>query len=486
MTNSSYAKLALGMDIGTGSTKIVLIDDRGQEITSASAPHRINSPQVGWLESDASSWWHAVHQAMRALPECYRNRTVVVGLSGQMHGVVLTRENGSPIRPAILWADQRAISMRTYYDLLPHSLSANLMNPFVPGMTGPLLLWLNHYEKSSLEEARWVMQAKDWVRLRLTEKALTERSDASGTLLWDMREDRWAEEIVHALGISYNLLPQVVQSTSIAGTLKHEAADSLGLPPGIPVIAGAADTAAGMVGNYITRPGQLQIAVGTGAQVTAVRSHPHPSEELSYHLFAGALSNTWYALAAVQGAGLILEWIIDRLDATWEEVYAALIKSPPGSRGVCFIPHLAGARSPRMSPSATGGFFNLELRHERSDLLRAALEGVAFSIKEAAVALPEFPNAAELHLVGGGSIRKEWKQLLADTLAKRLISPATHTSSAAGAALLAAEAVSLLNTPLGNSLPHFSSYITEPHVETVEQLSKAYDRWCEMEQKSFS
>ncbi len=364
-----------------------------------------------------------------------------------MHGVVLSGPDSAPLRPAMLWLDNRAeTSLRAYRRLPPASL-AGLANPLTPGMAGPMLHWLRSNE-SHVNEA--------WSRGRCSPRTGcgsgcggagvgSEPSDASGTLLFDVGENHWAWPVVDELGLPRHLLASLGASSEVAGALDRTIAHELGLPAGIPVAFGAADTAAALVGTGVSETGLVQLTVGSAAQVVAIRQRPEPDPALRYHVFASALPSQWYALAAIQAAGLALSWALSAFDATWEEAYQMLEESPVGANGTLFIPHLAGARSPSMNSSARAAFVDLELRHNRADILRSVFEGVAFSILDAAESLPEFEETRYVLLAGGGSLSSGWRQLLCDALGKSLHIVESPDASARGAALLAGRAARVMD-----------------------------------------
>ena len=304
-----------------------------------------------------------------------------------------------------------------------------------------MLHWLASHEPAVLSEAEWALQPKDWLRLRLVGSSASEPSDASGTLLFDIFQNSWAFPVVEALGLPPRLLPPLGASDAVAGLLSGSAARELGLPNGIPVAFGSADTAAALVGTGLFQIGPIQLTVGSAAQVVTLRDRPDPDPDLRYHVFASARPGAWYAMAAVQTAGVALSWALRVFDATWEDAQAMLDTSPShGANAPLFIPHLAGARSPSMNVSAQAGFCGLELRHDRADMLRAVFEGVAFSIAEAADALPEFVDSPAVYLAGGGSLHQTWRQLLCDLLGKRLLVVENPNASAQGAAILGGDA----------------------------------------------
>jgi xylulokinase len=472
--SSSMSACSLGIDLGTGSVKAVLIDATGAQLSVASAPVPLSRPQPGWVETDPEDWWLAAQTAVRDALDHRPAQVCAVGLSGQMHGLVLARGDSRPLRPAIISLDRRAEADLELYRALPAHLLSSLGNPLVPGMAGPILHWLTTNEPSVVAEADWALQPKDWLRLRLVGEAASEPSDASGTLLFDLAGNSWALPVVDALGLSPGLLAPLGSSGAVAGPLGRPAAHALGVPVGTPVVYGSADTAAALVGTGLSEGGPVQLTVGSAAQVVTLRRAPVPDQGLRYHVFASARPGQWYALAAVQAAGVVLSWALDALGATWEEAYELLDVPPSGANGVSFVPHLAGARSPSMNTAARAAFRGLELRHNRADMLRAVFEGVAFSVLDAAAALPEFAGTPELYLAGGGTLHDKWRQLLCDLLGKVLLIVEDPNASARGAALLAGRAVALARddghmTPIAGRV--------EPDLCTHEVLMVAFDRW---------
>lgn len=464
----------LGLDLGTGSVKALVLDDNGAALAVASAPVPVHAPLPGWAESAPLDWWSSVKAAVGEVLARTSAPIMAVGLAGQMHGVVMARSDGTALRPAIISLDSRAKSDLAAYRSLPPPLLASLGNPLVPGMAGPLLRWLARNEPAVVGRADWALQPKDWVRLRLVGEAGTEPSDASGTLLFDLERNTWSLPVVAALGLRSALLPPLGQSSAVAGTLLGAPAKELGLPEGTPVAFGCADTAAALVGAGLYDPAAVQLTVGSAAQVVALRLSPEPDPHLRYHLFASAVEGRWYALAAVQAAGVVLSWVLRALQATWEEAYEMLEAVPAGARGVIFLPHLAGARSPSMNSAARAGFWGLELRHDRADMVRAAFEGVAFSVAEAAAALPEFAPASTVHLAGGGTLHPSWRQLLCDLLDKHLSIVEVPDTSARGAALVAARSIGMASE-LGQE--RSSAGQVAPRSGEHERLAGAFERW---------
>lgn len=428
----------LGIDLGTSSLKALLMNADGTVTGEASHPYPVNAPYPGWAESNPQDWWNAGAIAVRGAVGAHAAQVRAIGLSGQMHGVVVCDAGGTPLRPAMLWADGRSHDELGHYRALGAEALRPLANPLTVGMAGPSLLWLRQWEPESYREARWALQPKDWLRLRLTGEVATEPSDASGTLMADVAAGTWAIALLEALNLRTDWLPPIVASWAIAGTLTRNAAEHLGLPADLPVVAGAADTAAALLGSGLTTPGACQLTIGTGAQITAVRNRPIPDPHGRTHLFQAALPQQWYTLAAMQNAGLALDWVRQLLGLGWADFYDQAFTIAPGCDGLVCLPYFTGERTPHLNPTPAGAWIGLGLHHTRAHLARAALEGVAFAIAQGFAALQDTgANPDTLRLAGGGSLHSHWRQLLADVLQRPLYSVETGSASARGAALLA-------------------------------------------------
>ncbi len=456
--------MLLGIDLGTGSAKALLLDIDGTVINEASSSYPVQAPHPGWAESNPVDWWLAVAVAARKVVEDREHQVraiakrcceAQIALSGQMHGVVLTDSLGKPLHSAILWADTRSTQMLEAYHSLDVSIRKRLGNPITVGMAGTTLLWLREHQPHIYAEARWVLQPKDWLRLQLTGEVATEPSDASGTLLYDVVSDDWAWDALEALNLRSDWLPTIVPSSAIcasqqrfaiAGYLTATASEHLGLPVSLPVIAGAADTAAAALGNGLVEPGLVQLTIGTAAQIITIRSQPVLDPQGCTHLYRAALPNQWYTLAAMQNAGLALEWVRTILGLSWQQVYQDAFTVPPGCEGLTFLPYLTGERTPHLDPEARGAWVGLGLHHTRAHLMRAALEGVAFSLKQGIEALEATDvTVTKLRLAGGGTLERDWQQLLADVLRVPLYTTTVVAASARGAALLAGIGIGVYN-----------------------------------------
>lgn len=479
--------MLLGIDLGTGSAKALLMTVAGEVIAEASSPYLVKAPQPGWAESEPEQWWSAVAIAVRAAVQGNAEQVQAIGLSGQMHGVVLTDQPGNPLRPAILWADTRSSKMLSVYRQLPPELHQQLGNPIAAGMAGASLLWLRDYEPGLYGAARWALQPKDWLRLRLTGEVATEPSDASGTLLYDVCGDRWAVDVIAALHLRSDWLPELISSSQIAGNLTKDAAHQLGLKADIPVVAGAADTAAAALGSGLVKPGFVQLTIGSGAQIASLRSQPILDPYGRTHLYRAALPDQWYTLAAIQNAGLALEWARTILGMSWAQVYAEAFSVPPGCEGLTFLPYLTGDRTPHLNPDARGAWIGLGLHHTQTHLIRSALEGVAFALRQGVAAITATGiTISELRLAGGGTLEPAWRQLLADVLQVPLHNLPVIAASARGAAILAGIGVGVCGMPqfsassqaqIGQTSKAKMTQITSPQ-QLDPQLETAWKQFC--------
>ncbi|MBD2090307.1 xylulokinase [Microcoleus sp. FACHB-1515] len=463
--------MLLGLDFGTSSVKALLLSIEGAVLAEASQPYPVDTPQPNWAETDPQAWWNAAAIAVRSIAQ--GQSVQAIGLSGQMHGVVLATATGAPLRPAILWADTRSHPAIATYQQLDLEMRRRLANPIAAGMAGTSLLWLRDREPEIYRAARWALQPKDWIRLRLTGIAAAEPSDASATLLYDLPSDRWAEDIAAALNLRFDWLAPIAPSSQIAGHLTSEAAELFNLPAGIPVAAGAGDTAAALVGSGLTESGLAQLTIGTAAQIAAIRSQPAIDLQTGTHLFRSALPQQWYSLAAMQNAGLALEWVRQILGYSWPQIYAEAFAIEPGCAGLTFLPYLTGERTPHLDPQIRGSWMGLSLVHTRAHLMRSSLEGVAFAIRQGLDALRSTGIAIEsLRLAGGGSLEPQWRQLLADVLQVPLHSMSLSAASAQGAARLAGMAIGLeFNAPQ-------IAQATVPR--SIARLEAAYQRFCQL------
>lgn len=444
----------LGIDLGTSSVKVVLTDADGALLAGAGADYPVSRPKAGWAETDPEEWWRGIRRATAQVlgglsgGAAAGDRPLAIGLSGQMHGVVLSAADGTPVRPAVLWADARAEHQLAVYRSLPSDLRARLANPLSPGMAGPVLAWLHTHEPHSLAVTRRALQPKDWVRARLTGLFAGEPSDASATLLYDVLAQDWDDAVIVALGVRRDLLADLLPfSAAVAGHLDPKAASDLGLPPGIPVAAGAADTAAAALGSGLLHSGTVQLTIGTGVQLVTPVPAPTPESlppSPNTHLYRSATRDGWYAMAASLTGGQTLDWVRRMLGLDWGQLYSTAARGPRDGDPV-FLPHLVGERTPYMDTRMRGAWAGLDATHDRDALCFSALEGVAFAVADAHDALHAHSSVPEIRLAGGGTVAPAWRQLLADVVRTPLRAVDVPGASARGAGLLAAQAAGLLS-----------------------------------------
>jgi xylulokinase len=403
----------VGLDVGTSAVKGVAIDDEGRVRGTAHAEYPLSRPQLGWSEQEPEDWWRAAEDVLGRLPEG------PVGLSGQMHGLVVLDAGQRVLRPAILWNDQRTsaecaeieerIGFRRLVDLTG--------NRALTGFTAPKLLWLRRHEPELYGRIRHVLLPKDYVRLRLTGELATDAADASGTLLFDVRRRAWSEEVCAGLEIPLEWLPPVHESTEIAG---------------------AGDQAAAALGVGIARPGPVSVVLGTsGVVFAALPAYEHdPGGRL--HAFCHAVPDTWHAMGVMLSAAGSAAWLRDVLGVDLADLDQEAERWPPGSEGLLFAPYLAGERTPHPDPDARGAFTGLSARHDRGALWRAMLEGVAYGLRDSLELLRELGARPASGRVSGGGARSElWLRILASTLGLPLETTESEEGSAFGAALLA-------------------------------------------------
>lgn len=434
----------LGVDTGTGGTRALLADEGGAVIAAVTAEHPpVAMPRPLWAEQDPASWWIAaclaIRQVLRGAPDADVRG---IGLTGQMHGLTLLDTAGEVLRPAILWCDQRT---QPQVDALNRTIGADrilasIANPMLTGFTLPKLLWVRDHEPENFARIRRVLLPKDYVRLRLTGEHASDVADASGTGLFDVRRRRWSAELAERAGVPLEWLPRVYESPEVTGAVTAEAAEETGLRAGIPVIAGAGDQAASAIGNGITVPDVASCTIGTSGVVFAHLDDPAYDADGRVHTFCHAVPGKWHAMGVTQAAGLSVEWVRREVlgDAPYAEVEALAAQSPPGANGLFWLPYLMGERTPHLDPAARGGWMGLTASHTRADLIRAVLEGVAFSQADSLDILRGLGVTPRyIRLSGGGARSGVWRRIFAGVFGIPVTILETQEGSAYGAALLA-------------------------------------------------
>jgi xylulokinase len=436
----------LGIDIGTGGSRALLVDAEGRVRFSHTVPHQdMRMERPLWAEQHPDDWWRASAAAIRGvLNAAGADGSAVrgIGLSGQMHGLVLLDERGCVIRPALIWCDQRS---QAQVDFINEKLgAANVVrwtaNPVLTGFTLPKLLWVRDNDPKSFERIRHILLPKDYVRFKLTGELATDVSDASGTAMLDVLKRAWSPEMMSGLGLDQSILPRLHESSEVTGQVTQQAAQETGVAAGTPVVAGAGDQAASAIGNGIVESGSVSCTIGTSGVVFAFLKEPAYDPQGRVHTFCHAIPHAWHVMGVTQGAGLSLQWFRTQLASTssYDELTREAETSPPGAHGLFWLPYLMGERTPHLDANARAAWVGLTAKHQRADLVRSVLEGVCFSQNDGLRIIRELGAAASVvRLSGGGAKSAFWQQLFADIFNVRVAILETQEGSAYGAALLA-------------------------------------------------
>lgn len=436
----------LGIDVGTGGTRALLVDREGKLRHAFTSPHeemRMERPL--WAEQRPEDWWGAAQEAIRGvLSRAGASGSDVrgIGLSGQMHGLVMLDAAGHVIRPSLIWCDQRS---QNQVDAINESVGREAVlactaNPVLTGFTLPKLLWVRDNEPANFDRVRKILLPKDYVRFCLSGEHATDVSDASGTALFDVVRRTWSYEMAERVGIDRTILPTALESSKISGRVSQAAAKATGLVEGTPIAAGGGDQAASAVGNGIVAEGVASCTLGTSGVVFAYTQSPAYDPRGQVHTFCHAVENAWHVMGVTQGAGLSLQWF--RKNLAPNEDYDALTNeaatAAAGSQGLFWLPYLMGERTPHLDATARGGWIGLTAKHTRADLIRSLLEGVSYSQKDCLEIIEQMGvGVNSIRLSGGGARSAFWQQMLADVFGKRVSILENQEGSAYGAALLA-------------------------------------------------
>ena len=442
--------LILAHDLGTSGDKATLFTTEGRLVASATAGYDTKYYDNGGAEQEPGEWWRAVVEATARVMAGRDPRSIaVIGFSGQMMGCVCVDKAGRPLRPSLIYCDQRAveeerlvlerIEARDFYGITGHRVSATY--PL------PKLMWLKRHEPETYAKTAAMLNAKDYLNFRLTGVLRSEYSDASGTGLLDLEKRAWSERIVELAGLDGGKLPELVASTDVVGELTSDAAALLGLKPGIPVVAGGGDGVCAGTGVGSVRPGVTYAYLGSSAWIATTTDRPIYDETMRSFVFAHAVPGAYHSCGAMQTAGTAYGWARKNIAAVaegaegpdeWERMNAGVLRSPPGARGLVFLPYLLGERAPRWNPEAKGAFLGLTLEHDRDDLLRAVMEGITMNL---AVILDIFRRRlpiAEVTVIGGGAKGEVWRRIMADIFETRILRPDyLEEATSMGAAIIA-------------------------------------------------
>jgi xylulokinase len=436
----------LGIDVGTGGTRALLIDESGAVIASAIHEHQpFASPRSGWAEQDPQDWWKACQGAVRKLlqqGDVEASEIACIGLSGQMHGAVLLDRNGEVLRPALIWCDQRTAAECRYLNetIGPQRLVELTSNPALTNFTLTKLLWVRTNEPGIWRRFHSFLLPKDYIRLCLTGVRAIDVADASGTLLLDVAHRRWSDAMLDAVDLNPDCLPALYESQDVVGQVTEAAAAKTGLKAGTPVVAGAGDQAAGATGMGIVRPGDVSATIGTSGVVFAASDAPVTDPRGRLHTFCHAVPGRWHVMGVTQAAGLSLRWVRDNFGTftDYDQMSAEAAKIPAGSEGVLWAPYLMGERTPYPDPDVRAALVGLAADHSRGNVIRAVLEGVAFSLKDTLTIFRELSIPVRGIRVGGGGARSAlWRQIQADVYGQTVETVQAEEGAAYGAALLA-------------------------------------------------
>lgn len=445
----------LGIDIGTSSTKVLLLQADGSIVDAIDRVYDFEIPQNGWTEQDPALWWNAVKQIIPELIKKHRIKPhdiKAIGIAGQMHSLVMLDRDGKVLRKAILWNDQRTEKqVNEINNLVGAKRHIELTsNPPLTGFTAPKILWVRENEPELFSKCHKILLPKDYIRYELTGEYVSDVSDASGMGLLNVRERTWSKEILEDLEIDPELLPDLVESVEISGYLTEQVASELGLIPGIPVVGGAGDNAAAAIGVGVIKDGTGFTTIGTSGVVFVHSSEPNTDAEGRVHTFCSAVPNEWHLMGVTLAAGSSLQWFRNRFcqaeqeiaDQRGVDVYQVMDEMAesvqPGSDKLLFLPYLSGERTPHLDPNARGVFFGLSTIHEKAHLIRSVLEGVAFSLNDCLSVLRELNVDAELMmLTGGGAASPLWQKIIADIFDCTMNTCKSNQGPSLGAAILA-------------------------------------------------
>lgn len=445
----------LGIDIGTSAAKTVLFDTEGNTIASAVAEYPLYQPRIGWAEQDPDDWWQAVVTTIQAVIDKSKinsNQIKGIGLTGQMHGMVLLDKDLNVLRPAIIWCDQRT---QVECDEITSIVGKDQLieitaNPALTGFTASKVMWVKKNQPHIFDRTHKILLPKDYIRLKLTGQCATEVSDASGTQFLDVPNRRWSDKILEKLEIPKEWMPEVYESPVVSGKVSHTAAQLTGLKVDTPVVGGGGDQAAGAVGNGVVKSGIISSTIGTSGVVFAHMDSVSIDPEGRVHTFCHAIPGAWHVMGVTQGAGLSLQWMRNNFGGMERELarfmkidpYDLMVveaeQADPGCQGLIYLPYLMGERTPHLDPNARGVFFGLTAKHDRSDMIRSIMEGVSYSLKDCLEIIKDMGvSAHEIRASGGGARSKLWRQMQADIFEVPIYTINSDEGPAFGAALLA-------------------------------------------------
>ena len=474
----------IGIDIGTSGCKTLLIDEQGQVVARHLKEYPLSTPKPGWAEQDPEDWWQATVEGLKAvLAEITEPQAIkAIGLSGQMHGLVPLDKEGQVIRPAVLWNDQRTgvqcdeiTSKAGGVD----GLLALTNNQMLTGYTGGKILWLRDEEPAAYERLATMLNPKDYIRFMLTGERATEVSDASGTGLFDVRRRTWSWRLLDKIGIDRSIIPECAESDIITGTLKPTLAAELGLPTDLPVVGGGGDAVIQTTGSGLIEPGIVQSIIGTAGIAACALERCSDNPDGRLQIFCNNDPNRWHCMGVSMNAGGAFNWLRETLSAfagkklEFDQLTEFAAKANPGCEGLFFIPYLLGERCPHPDPNARAGFIGLTLRHGPNELVRAAMEGVVYGLRDMVELMrPLGVDPKEIRASGGGAASPLWRQIQADAFGCEVVTVSGAAEGGAyGAALVAG-----VGTGIWSNLDEATKAVAiETRTEANATLKATYD-----------
>jgi xylulokinase len=475
----------LGIDVGTGGTRAVIVDETGKVISSASSEHHpFRAAHPGWAEQDPEDWWRAAREAISGAITASGDAQInAVGLTGQMHGAVMLDAAGEVLRPALIWCDQRTGPQCDWlHDKIGRERLIELTcNPALPNFTLTKLLWVKDNEPEIFARIAHIMCPKDYVRYRLTGTFAIDVHEASGTLLLDVTNRRWSSEVAQIAGVNEEWLPQLYESSEVCGQINADGAAATGLKEGTPVVAGAGDQGAGAVGMGILKPGAVSATIGTSGVVFAATDKPTRDPGGRLHTFCHAVPGRWHVMGVTQAAGLSLRWFRDTFarGASYEALSRGAEGIAPGSDGLLWAPYLLGERTPHLDSQATAAFVGITASHTAPHFTRAILEGVAYSLRDTFTLFSELGiPVSNVRLGGGGARGPLWRRIQTDVYGYPTETLTAEEGGAYGAALLAGVGVGAwpdTDTACEQSLQVAEGL--QPEAETAKIYTEAYQHY---------
>ncbi|MEW6237712.1 MAG: xylulokinase [Candidatus Omnitrophota bacterium] len=476
----------IGIDVGTSGTKTVLFDEAGKALASCTVEYPLHTPHPGWTEQEPEDWWKATIESLKTVvgkSGVPASDIKGLGLSGQMHGSVFLDEKNQVVRPAILWNDNRTADAcaEITQTIGEQRLLELASNPALTGFTAPKAVWLKNREPENFKRTRTLCLPKDYIRFRLTGEMAMEVSDGAGTLLFNVKERGWCNEILDALGIPREWMPPMKESTDVIGTITASVAAQTGLKERTPVVGGGADNACGATGTGVVVEGRMLSSLGTSGVILAPSKTCQTDPEGRAHTFCHSVPNLWYLMGVILSAGMSLRWYRDTVadseraqaEKSGRDPYDILTEqagqAPVGSEGLIFLPYLTGERTPHKDPHARGGFIGLTIRHQRRHLIRAVLEGITFAMRDSLeIAKSLGVEIKEVRATGGGAKSAFWKQLQADIYGCEIATIGSDQGPAFGAAIMAG-----VGTGVYSSIPEACDAIISVVERTAPDAARA-------------